>query len=205
MRTIKRYPNRKLYDLERKRYVTLNDITIMIQDGEDIQVVDHETGEDLTSITLSQIIFEREKKRSGRLPKPILTALIRTSTAPLDYLKKSFGASFSALHLLEGEIEQLVDGLVAKGDIAQDDAERVRAELSSEMETSSRRRLSDLGLDAALNRLNIPTHEDIKALEAQIEKLVASVDVLLAASEERERSSSSTETASAADDVTQKK
>lgn len=205
MRIIKRYPNRKLYDLERKRYVTLDDIAIMIQDGEDIQVVDHETGEDLTSITLSQIIFEREKKRSGRLPKPILTALIRTSTAPLDYLRKSFGASFNALHMLESEIEQLVDGLVAKGEIAPDDADRVRAELASEVEASSKGLLPDLKLDAALNRLNIPTHEDIKALEAQIEKLVASVDVLLAASEEAEKTSSGTEVASVADDISQKK
>ena len=42
MRTIKRYPNRKLYDLDRKRYVTLDNIAAMIQEGEDVQVIDHE-------------------------------------------------------------------------------------------------------------------------------------------------------------------
>ena len=84
MKTIKRYPNRKLYDLDRKRYVTLDDISLMIQEGEELQVVDHDSGEDLTSVTLSQIIFEREKKRSGFLPQTVLTMLVRTGGGTLD-------------------------------------------------------------------------------------------------------------------------
>ena len=65
MPIIKRYPNRKLYDTEAKRYVTLETITQMIHEGQEVQVVDHETGEDLTNLTLSQIIFEQEKKGGG--------------------------------------------------------------------------------------------------------------------------------------------
>ena len=182
MRIIKRYPNRKLYDLAKKRYVTLDDIARMILDGEDIQVVDHETGEDLTSITLSQIIFEREKKQSGFLPKSILTALIRTSTAPIDYFKKSVSTSINALHLLEEEIDHRIDALVAKGELAADEAERLRKELYGGAAQTARGLIPDIKLDAALSKLNVPTHEDIKALETQVEKLMASVDKLLAAS-----------------------
>ncbi len=187
MRTIKRYPNRKLYDLERKRYVTLDDISLMIQDGEDIQVIDHETGEDLTSITLSQIIFEREKKQSGFLPKSILTALIRTSVAPIDYLKKSVSTSVSALHLLEREIDHRIDSLVAKGELAADEADRLRKELYGGAAETAKGLIPDIKLDAALSKLNVPTHEDIKALESQVEKLMASVDKLLAVSENEGR------------------
>ena len=187
MRTIKRYPNRKLYDLERKRYVTLDDISLMIQDGEDIQVIDHETGEDLTSITLSQIIFEREKKQSGFLPKSILTALIRASTAPIDYLKKSVSTSVSALHLLESEIDHRIDSLVAKGELAADEADRLRKELYGGAAETARGLIPDIKLDAALSKLNVPTHEDIKMLESQVEKLMASVDRLLAVSENEGR------------------
>ncbi len=186
MRTIKRYPNRKLYDLEQKRYVTLDDIDTMIQDGEDIQVIDHETGEDLTSITLSQIIFEREKKQSGFLPKSILTALIRTSTAPIDYLKKSVSTSVSALHLLESEIDNRIDALVAKGELAADEADRLRRELYGGATETAKGLIPDIKLDAALNRLNVPTHEDIKTLEDQVEKLMDSIDRLLAASENQQ-------------------
>jgi len=182
MRTIKRYPNRKLYDLERKRYVTLDDIAEMIQEGNDIQVIDHESGEDLTSITLSQIIFEREKKQSGFLPKSILTALIRTSSAPIDYLKKSVATSINVLHLLESEIDKRIDALVAKGELAHDEADRLRKELYGGAAETAKGLLPEIKLDAALSRLNVPTYEDIRALEEQVENLMASVDSLLAAS-----------------------
>ncbi|MCB0135660.1 MAG: polyhydroxyalkanoate synthesis regulator DNA-binding domain-containing protein, partial [Caldilineaceae bacterium] len=69
MPVIKRYPNRKLYDTESKRYVTLEHIAQMIQQGEDVIVTDHESGEDLTNLTLSQIIFEQEKKGSGLMSR----------------------------------------------------------------------------------------------------------------------------------------
>ena len=53
---------RKLYDTERSCYVTLDDIAVMIRSGEEVTVVDNKSGEDLTSVTLAQIIFETEKK-----------------------------------------------------------------------------------------------------------------------------------------------
>lgn len=63
-RVIKRYANRKLYDTQHSRYVTLDQISEMIRAGEDVKIVDNKSKEDLTSVTLAQIIFEEEKKRS---------------------------------------------------------------------------------------------------------------------------------------------
>ena len=54
MKTIKRYANRKLYDTERSSYVTLDEIAEMVRTGEDLEIVDQKTGEDLTSVTLTQ-------------------------------------------------------------------------------------------------------------------------------------------------------
>ena len=68
MPVIKRYPNRKLYDTESKRYITLDGIARLIRKGEEVQVIDHTTDEDLTAVTLTQIIFEQEKKKGGFLP-----------------------------------------------------------------------------------------------------------------------------------------
>ena len=65
MPQIKRYPNRKLYDTEAKRYVTLDELAGLIQAGADIQVIDHESGEDLTNVTLTQVVLEQQKKSSG--------------------------------------------------------------------------------------------------------------------------------------------
>ncbi len=67
-KVIKRYQNRKLYDTSDSCYVTLEDISEMIKVGEDIQVVDNTTKEDLTGVTLAQIIFEEQKKKTNVMP-----------------------------------------------------------------------------------------------------------------------------------------
>ena len=63
-KVIKRYANRKLYDTVESRYVTLEEIAEMVKAGTEVRIVDNRTKEDLTSVTLAQIIFEEEKKTS---------------------------------------------------------------------------------------------------------------------------------------------
>ena len=65
---IKRYSNRKLYNTAVKKYITLDELANFIRDGEEIVVIDNDSGEDITSITLTQIILEFEKKHPNRLP-----------------------------------------------------------------------------------------------------------------------------------------
>jgi polyhydroxyalkanoate synthesis repressor PhaR len=60
-RVIKRYANRKLYDTRESRYVTLQQIAKFVRDGEDVAIIDNTTKEDLTNVTLAQIIYEEEK------------------------------------------------------------------------------------------------------------------------------------------------
>lgn len=67
-RVIKRYANRKLYDTRESRYVTLQQIAEMIKAGDDVLIIDNNSKEDLTSVTLAQIIYEQEKAATQRLP-----------------------------------------------------------------------------------------------------------------------------------------
>jgi polyhydroxyalkanoate synthesis repressor PhaR len=60
-RLIKRYANRKLYDTHLSRYVTLPQIAELVRSGEDVQIIDNRTKENLTGVTLAQIIYESEK------------------------------------------------------------------------------------------------------------------------------------------------
>jgi polyhydroxyalkanoate synthesis repressor PhaR len=60
-RVIKRYANRKLYDTRESCYVTLPQIAEFVRAGEDVQIIDNRTKENLTSVTLAQIIYESEK------------------------------------------------------------------------------------------------------------------------------------------------
>jgi len=75
-KVIKRYTNRKLYDTVESRYVTLEEISQMIMAGSEVKIVDNRSKEDLTSVTLAQIIFEQEKKKS-RMPLAMLREMIR--------------------------------------------------------------------------------------------------------------------------------
>jgi polyhydroxyalkanoate synthesis repressor PhaR len=77
-RIIKRYANRKLYDTEHSRYVTLDQISEMIRNGDDVQIVDNKTKEDLTTVTLAQIIFEEEKKQRSFLPLNAMRNIIQS-------------------------------------------------------------------------------------------------------------------------------
>lgn len=76
-RIIKRYANRKLYDTQHSRYVTLDQISEMIRAGDEVKIVDNKTKEDLTSVTLAQIIFEEEKKQRSFLPLGAMRNIIQ--------------------------------------------------------------------------------------------------------------------------------
>src|SRR3954463_5443111 len=75
-KVIKRYTNRKLYDTVESRYVTLDEIAEMVKQGVEVKIVDNRTKEDLTSVTLAQIVFEEEKKKS-QMPLDVLREIIR--------------------------------------------------------------------------------------------------------------------------------
>src|SRR3954470_2915335 len=77
-RIIKRYANRKLYDTEHSRYVTLDQISEMIRNGDDVKIVDNKTKKDLTTVTLAQIIFEEEKKQRSFLPLGAMRNIIQS-------------------------------------------------------------------------------------------------------------------------------
>lgn len=70
-RVIKRYANRKLYDTRDSRYVTLREIEALVRSGEDVRIIDNGTKEDLTSVTLAQVLLEQEKKGGKLLPSAL--------------------------------------------------------------------------------------------------------------------------------------
>jgi len=74
---IKKYSNRRLYDTSNKRYVTLDAIASLIQEGSEIKVVDTQTGEDISKLILIQVVLESEKNKQDILPVSFLHMLIK--------------------------------------------------------------------------------------------------------------------------------
>jgi|SRR6516164_7208742 polyhydroxyalkanoate synthesis repressor PhaR len=94
---IKKYPNRRLYDTSASRYINLEDIAAFVREGRDLQVVDAQTGEDLTRVTLAQIIMEDARQQPTGLPLELLRQLIVSSDRMgrefiMWYLKSAYDA-----------------------------------------------------------------------------------------------------------------
>lgn len=77
IRLIKRYESRKLYDTEESRYVSLDEISTWIRQGQEVKVVDNATGSDVTSQTLTQIILDEGRRGTSFLPSELLHDLVR--------------------------------------------------------------------------------------------------------------------------------
>src|ERR687887_98309 len=104
---IKRYSNRKLYDTQESRYVTLEEIEEMIRGGKEISVVDASTGEDLTSVTLAQIILENERNRRAALPSAFLHQLVKHGEAWQDFVQRSMRSSLEGLISSQREMDRV--------------------------------------------------------------------------------------------------
>jgi polyhydroxyalkanoate synthesis repressor PhaR len=77
LKVIKRYQNRKLYDTHQSCYVTLEEISQMIKNGDDLRVIDNKTKNDITQATLTQLLYETERKNSNPVPVELLKEIIR--------------------------------------------------------------------------------------------------------------------------------
>jgi len=104
---IKRYSNRKLYDTQESRYVTLEEIEEMIRGGKEISVVDASTGEDLTSVTLAQIILENERNRRAVLPSAFLHQLVKHGEAWQDFVQRSMRSSLEGIVSSQREMDRV--------------------------------------------------------------------------------------------------
>ncbi|MBZ4331393.1 polyhydroxyalkanoate synthesis regulator DNA-binding domain-containing protein [Corallococcus interemptor] len=110
---IKRYTNRKLYDTVESRYVTLDEIAAMIKEGTEVRIVDNRTKEDLTSVTLAQIIFEEEKKKN-QMPLSVLREIIRHPGESISgFIQKEVSPRVASIR---EEAEQRLDKLLRRED-----------------------------------------------------------------------------------------
>ena len=104
---IKRYSNRKLYDLQESRYVTLEEIEEMIRTGKEVSVVDAVSGDDLTSVTLTQIILETARNHRGTLPTAFLHQLIKHGEAWQDFFRRSMRSSLEGVVSSQREMDRV--------------------------------------------------------------------------------------------------
>ena len=170
MPLIKRYSNRKLYDVDASAYVTLEDIAEMVRRGDEIKVVDYANGADLTALTLTQVIFDQEKKLGGLLPQAILTRLLRAGNTTLQTIRGGMVAFLDPIQYVEDEIRRRLALLAAEGSLTTEESQR----------------LADLLVAVRMRPAPLPPVEpaqpqEVDALRSQVEQLEQELEKLQAA------------------------
>lgn len=74
---LKKYQNRRIYDPTRNTHVTLNELADRVKSGENIRIVDNESGEDITHVIMGQVLLETLKERPDYLPLDLVILMIR--------------------------------------------------------------------------------------------------------------------------------
>jgi polyhydroxyalkanoate synthesis repressor PhaR len=141
-KVIKRYTNRKLYDTVESRYVTLDEIAEMIKAGAEVKIIDNRSKEDLTSVTLAQIIFEEEKKTS-RMSLDMLRDIIRHGGEMAQRIVEGTGAELRGrVEAVRAAAEQRVQSFIKSGQQTGDRAKEL-VQSSQEAMTSMQRKVDD--------------------------------------------------------------
>lgn len=187
-RIIKRYANRKLYDTEDSHYVGLQDILKFVRDGEDIEVIDSRTGEDLTSVTLAQAMAEEEKSEGSGLPLDVLKDLIKRGSESVDeFMRVSRLAGKGAVRMAEEGASKYYEKLVDRGEMSEDEARSLLRSLSRTV--TDRRRSVERKIDkrtrAYIEALRLPSRSDFDKIGKKVDSIVEKLDAHISGSRPR--------------------
>lgn len=176
MTIIKRYSNRKLYDTTRRRYISLDDIAELVRADEEVRIIDHQDGQDITTLVLFQVVIHEEKRIGGLLPEVLLTRLIRFSAGALDNLKGMLARAaqtYNPCTVIDREIERRLRHLVRTGELSQQEGLRLNKLLITgfEWELDARQQVLEAEIPDSPSELVQQLLSQLDRLEAELEEL----------------------------------
>jgi polyhydroxyalkanoate synthesis repressor PhaR len=193
---VKKYANRRLYNTASSSYVTLDDLSKMVRDGENFVVYDAKTGEDLTRSILTQIIMEEDGKGRNLLPTNFLRQLIRYYDDSLRaFLPRYLEMSMENFSSNQDQIRHYIEGTFGRffpmGQF--EDMARQNIALFQQAATMFNSSTGDGGQQANPPSENgkVPpagpsaTNDDIRELSAKIEALQAELSKLVEAQRDK--------------------
>ena len=161
---IKRYANRKLYNTQTSRYITLKGIGELVEEGSEVRVVDNETGEDITSVTLSQVLVDTERNNRG-VPGTLLSELIQRGGDVLySALRKGVGDASGPI----GEIQRNVRRFIGARERG---AERLQEWVA--LATPDLEGLVQRAVEGVMRALDLPRRSDLEVLEKRLDQVLA--------------------------------
>ena len=139
MRVIKRYGNRRLYDMETSSTITQSDLAELVKKGIEIKVVEAGTGKDITNATLGRLVlFETSRWKNGSDANELFKSIIIAGgEKTMSILKSTFLASLGAIKLTAEKAEKLIDDLIKKGELDKSQRKKAIMELLEKADKST--------------------------------------------------------------------
>ena len=177
MRLIKRYRNRRLYDTELKKAITMMDIRDYVLRDIDLKIIDNASGRDITISVLSSIVGETagDFKKSGM--KIVYAIIKKGGVGAMDVLKKLTLASIGAVKMTREKVEEMFDEMVKRGEMTSDErSEAIKnfVEKSKDSAGKLKERVEEIA-GKFTQKFSTRFDDQISTLAGKIEKLSAKV------------------------------
>ncbi len=185
---IKRYANRKLYNTDTSRYITLKGIAKLLDEGEEIRVVDNETGDDITQVALSQILVDNKRAKLDPSDTLLSQILSRGGDALYGAIRKSVDEATEGLVDFQDRFRQLVgqadpssrgerggrafawDGRSSPGSDTDGDPAQLTPEVLEELVRDA--------VTQAIDSLGLPRRRDLETMNRNFERVAKAVERL---------------------------
>ena len=166
---IKRYANRKLYNTQTSRYITLKGIAELLEEDEEVQVIDNESGEDITSVTLSQILVDTERSNRA-VPGNLLSELVqRGGDALYGALRRSMGDASEGIDDFQRNMRRLLGNKEGEDGSTRDWIAFTPPDMD---------RVVQRTIERVFKALDLPRRSDIQALNQRLDSVVEAIESL---------------------------
>jgi polyhydroxyalkanoate synthesis repressor PhaR len=162
---VKRYANRKLYNTQTSRYITLKGIADLLEQDEEVRVIDNETGEDITSITLSQILVDTERANRA-VPGSLLSGLLQRGEHLYGAFRRGMDEAGEGLEGIQRNVRRLLKREGEEGERG-DWIAFTPPDLDHMVQRT---------LERVLRMLDLPRRSDIEALSERLERVAAALE-----------------------------
>lgn len=182
MRLIKRYKNRRLYDIEKSRTITQIELGMMVKEGIEVQVIDTHSGADITTEVLGRILVTESSAWSDEDDsKNLFKKLISLGgDKSMSVLKNTVLASIGAFHVTKAKAEKIIDDLIKRGELDKSDRKKAIMEMleKAEKSTSELKDKISQGADKTqkevaniVKKLNLAKETDLQKIEKKVDSL----------------------------------
>ncbi len=194
---IKRYANRKLYNTQTSRYITLKGIAELLDAGKEVRVIDKETGEDITSVALSQILVDSERSHT-QPPETLLSQILgRGGDALYDALRKGVDDASEGIGDFQDRVRRMVgstDTLGGRREGSEGAGEGNPREGRSQhgffQPSPELDNLVQNAVERVFRMLDLPRRSDVESLNQNLERVAGAVKALEEAFARRDKEGS---------------